>query len=61
MKADLESEKRSMQRIWKQRDKQIDKVVSNTIDMYGSIKGIAGNAIQTVQALELGGGEEDDD
>tara|TARA_R110001592_G_scaffold162584_2_gene396011 strand:- start:150299 stop:151558 length:1260 start_codon:yes stop_codon:yes gene_type:complete len=61
MKADLESEKRSMQRIWKQRDKQIDKVVSNTIDMYGSIKGIAGNAIQTVQALELGGGEEDND
>lgn len=56
MKNDLESEKRSMQRIWKQRDKQIDKVVTNTIDMYGSIKGIAGNAIQEVKALELDGG-----
>ena len=32
-------EQGSMQRIWKQRDKQIEKVVSNTIDMYGSIKG----------------------
>ncbi|HDZ85227.1 MAG TPA: DUF2130 domain-containing protein [Candidatus Moranbacteria bacterium] len=53
MKTDLESEKRSMQRIWKQRDKQIEKVVTNTIDMYGSIKGIAGNAIQSVKALEL--------
>ncbi len=53
MKSDLESEKRSMQRIWKQRDKQIEKVVTNTIDMYGSIKGIAGNAIQSVKALEL--------
>lgn len=53
MKSDLESEKRSMQRIWKQRDKQIEKVVTNTIDMYGSIKGIAGNAIQGVKALEL--------
>ena len=53
MKSDLESEKRSMQRIWKQRDKQIEKVVTNTIDMYGSIKGIAGNAVQTVKALEL--------
>jgi hypothetical protein len=51
MKEDLESEKRSMQRIWKQREKQIDKVVTNTIDMYGSIKGIAGNAIQSVKAL----------
>lgn len=53
MKSDLESEKRSMQRIWKQREKQIEKVVINTIDMYGSIKGIAGNAIQSVKALEL--------
>lgn len=53
MKSDLESEKRSMQRIWKQREKQIEKVITNTIDMYGSIKGIAGNAIQSVKALEL--------
>src|SRR5690554_2971575 len=59
MKNDLESEKRSMQRIWKQREKQIDKVVTNTIDMYGSIKGIAGNAIQTVKALELPGAEDE--
>ncbi|WP_055437235.1 DUF2130 domain-containing protein [Lacinutrix algicola] len=61
MKSDLESEKRSMQRIWKQREKQIEKVVTNTIDMYGSIKGIAGNAIQSVKALELPGYDDDDD
>ena len=60
MKSDLESEKRSMQRIWKQRDKQIEKVVTNTIDMYGSIKGIAGNAIQSVKALELPGDDSED-
>jgi len=60
MKSDLESEKRSMQRIWKQRDKQIEKVTANTIDMYGSIKGIAGNAIQSVKALELPGADEDE-
>jgi len=60
MKSDLESEKRSMQRIWKQRDKQIEKVITNTIDMYGSIKGIAGNAIQSVKALELPGADEDE-
>lgn len=61
MKADLESEKRSMQRIWKQREKQIEKVVTNTIDMYGSVKGIAGNAIQSVRALELPGFDENDE
>jgi hypothetical protein len=59
MKSDLDSEKRSMQRIWKQREKQIEKVVTNTIDMYGSIKGIAGNAIQSVKALELPGADDE--
>ncbi len=53
MKVDLDAEKRAMQRIWKQREKQIDKVTLNTIDMHSSIKGIAGNAIQPVKALEL--------
>lgn len=53
MKNALESEKRSMQRIWKEREKQIEKVIANTIDMYGSIKGIAGSAVQSVKALEL--------
>ena len=38
--------------------KQIDKVTANTIDMHASIKGIAGNAIQSVKALELGGIDE---
>ena len=64
MKIALDSEKRSMQRIWKEREKQIDKVITNTIDMYGSIKGIAGNAVQSVKALELPEGgltEEDND
>jgi hypothetical protein len=53
MKVDLESEKRAMQSIWKKREKQIEKVTLNTIDMHGSIKGIAGNAIQAVKLLDL--------
>ena len=53
MQSDLDSEKRAMQRIWKQREKQIEKVVHNTLGMYGSIRGIAGNAVQSVKALEL--------
>lgn len=60
MKIDLESEKRSFQRIWKQREKQIDKVTLNTIEMHSSIKGIAGNAIQSVKALELPGEADDE-
>ena len=60
MKDGLEKEKRAMARIWKERDKQIEKVITNTIDMYASIKGIAGNAVQSVEALELSDGHDDE-
>lgn len=53
MQTDLLKEKNAMARIWKQREKQIDKVVNNAIGMHASIKGIAGNAIQRIPALEL--------
>ncbi|WP_299897147.1 DUF2130 domain-containing protein [uncultured Aquimarina sp.] len=53
MQTDLEREKRSIQGHWKKREKQIDKVLLNTNYMYSSIKGIAGNAIQTIPQLEL--------
>ena len=52
MQSDLESEKRSMAGIWKKREKQIQKVLLNTTQMYGSVKGIAGSAIQSVALLE---------
>ncbi len=58
MNADLQKEKNAMKRIWKQREKQIEKVIDNTINMYGSIKGIAGNAIQSINTLELPGSKE---
>lgn len=64
MQEDLNKEKNAMKRIWTQREKQIDKVIKNTLGMYGSIRGIAGNAVQAVKALELDAGLdefEDDD
>lgn len=54
MQNDLDKEKRAMQKIWKQREKQIEKVLENTIGMYGSVRGIAGEAIGDIKALELG-------
>lgn len=60
MKNELDKEKRAMSRIWKEREKQIEKVITNTIDMYGSIRGIAGNAVKPVQALELSFEEADE-
>jgi hypothetical protein len=58
MKSDLESEQRSMRAVWKKREKQIEKVLLNTTGMYGSIRGIAGSAVQAISLLELA--EEDE-
>jgi hypothetical protein len=60
MQSDLESEKRSMQGIWKKREKQIQKVLLNTNHMYHSIRGIAGSAVQSVPLLELSQEEQDE-
>jgi hypothetical protein len=54
MNIDLQKEKNAMIRIWKQREKHIDVVRENTIGVHASIKGIAGNAIQSIPALEIG-------
>jgi len=43
MQTDLEKEKRAMQGIWKAREKQIERFLINAQNMYGNIKGIAGN------------------
>lgn len=53
MQADLETEKRSITGHWKKREKQLQKVLSNTNFMYQSLRGIAGSAIQTIKILEL--------
>lgn len=53
MKSDLETEKRSFERIWKKREKQIEQVLTNTTNMYGALQGIAGNAIADVKILSI--------
>lgn len=53
MQSDLDTERRAMEGIWKKREKQIQKVLLNTTHMYSAIKGIAGNAIGSIKALEL--------
>jgi hypothetical protein len=47
-------EKLKMQKIWKEREKQLEKVLLNTVGLYGSIKGIAGSSIPDIKLLEGG-------
>ncbi len=58
MQSELTRERRAMEGIWKRREKQIQKVVLNTTHMFQSVKGIAGNAIAPVRALEIEGDED---
>ncbi|MET1254062.1 DUF2130 domain-containing protein [Aliikangiella maris] len=53
MQEDLNKEKRAMMSIWKKREKQIEKVLFNTANMYSSIHGIAGNVIKALPSLDL--------
>jgi hypothetical protein len=52
LKDGITREKIQMEKIWKEREKQLDKVLLNTTQFYGSIKGIAGNAIGDLKMLE---------
>ena len=49
----LNSEKKAMHKIWAQREKSIWVVQENISSLFGSIKGIAGNALSTSDVLEL--------
>ncbi len=54
MQDQLNKEKRAMERIWKEREKQIQRITTNTIGMYGDVRGIIGSSVQSIPALELG-------
>ena len=58
MKHDLDREKRSMERMWSAREKQLSRVIDNTARLYGDMQGILGSQLETVEYLELGSEEE---
>jgi hypothetical protein len=53
LREDLESEKRSMRRIWNKREKQLDRAVANTTALYGDLGGILGPKLPQLPQLEL--------
>lgn len=58
MKEDLDQEKRAMIKIWAKREKQIERIVNNTVGMYGDIEGIIGASLPHIKSLELTDGAE---
>jgi hypothetical protein len=53
MQADLETEKRSAERAWAKRTKQLERVALSVAGMYGDLQGIMGPALAPVELLEL--------
>lgn len=53
MLSQLISEKKSMMRIWSEREKQIWVVQENINALFGDIKGIAGKSLSTAEILEI--------
>jgi hypothetical protein len=53
MQADLDRERKAMTRLWAKRETQIQGVIESTVGMYGDLQGIAGQAIQQIDGLEI--------
>jgi len=45
-------EKLKMQRVWKEREKVLERVLLNSVEFYSSLRGIAGSAICEIKMLE---------
>lgn len=59
MQEQLARERRAMEKQWKEREKQIERVIKNTVGLYGDMQGIIGGQIPIIPALELDGDERD--
>ena len=60
MRSDLESERRSMERIWKRREMQIVKAELSISKLSGELEGIMGTSFPTIKQLSLDSGEDDE-
>jgi hypothetical protein len=52
MKLSVARERIQMEKIWKEREKQLEKVLLSTSGMYGSVKGIAGASVGDIPLLD---------
>ncbi|MCB1237545.1 MAG: DUF2130 domain-containing protein, partial [Verrucomicrobiae bacterium] len=53
MQDQLNRERRAMEKQWREREKQIERVIKNTVGLYGDMQGIIGGQIPEIPALEL--------
>ncbi|NBC48266.1 MAG: DUF2130 domain-containing protein [Gammaproteobacteria bacterium] len=49
----IQRERRAMEKQWTEREKQLQRVLTSTAGMYGSLQGIVGSGLAAIPALEL--------
>ncbi|MBC7933746.1 MAG: DUF2130 domain-containing protein [Rhizobacter sp.] len=54
MRNSITKERMQMEKMWKEREKQLEKVLINTSGLYGSVKGIAGASVGDIPLLDGG-------
>ncbi|MBX0332983.1 DUF2130 domain-containing protein [Pontibacter sp. HSC-14F20] len=52
LKSGTTRERAQMEKLWKEREKQLEKSLLNIVGIYGSVKGIAGSSLQDVNLLD---------
>ena len=57
MREDLEREKRAFTQIWSKREKQIERVINNTVGFHGELQGLMGASLPQIKSAELDGFE----
>lgn len=54
MEEQLAKERRALEKLWAERAKQIERLMTNTVGMYGAIRGAIGGQLPEIPALDLG-------
>lgn len=53
LKADLDAEKRAVQRIWAKREKELERATTSMVGLYGDLNGIIGSSLPSIKQMEL--------
>ncbi|MEW5977195.1 MAG: DUF2130 domain-containing protein [Acidobacteriota bacterium] len=53
MQGQLHKERRAMERLWHEREKQLERIITNTAGMYGDLRGLIGGSLPDIQSLSL--------
>jgi hypothetical protein len=53
MQADLQAEKRALQKQWSKRETQLERLSESTVGMYGDLQGIAGKNLGEIEGITL--------